>query len=1062
MAQTQVEGLTRMANRVSWLMPGGVSEMRIRITRFLVLAAVAAPWGLFATGAALAAAGGNPAAAYIREDDRYIYAGNDRVELTFQMTDGRLYSLMDKTSQLDFLARKEAWWGPFNFQINITGQDEYINGSQASRFTYAASSDKDGPMLSLNWEQFRASRPTPLDVRVSITVHIPSSDGLTYWNIAVTNNEAIIIRQVAFPDLEGIPQLSRDGRNDELTLPAMSGVLFQDPLNNFRINSGLGWEYPSTFATMQFMTYSSREQNSGLYLATRDAGGYSKYFSFLKPAQNWINMVVLHHPPLTPKTSFAPAYDAVVGVYTGNWYEAAQMYRGWALQQPWVMTATVPNVNQPTSWLSQLPLHQWVPTTPTGDGFCQYSFPFSQVATVSQDTAQFMGQPVVIDWIGWERDGWYIDYPDVLPPKEGWFSFEESIRKTHELGNRVMAILDTTSYSDILAGWASDKGGAATGEGGQYLNTWQLSECGRNATFRAMCPATDVWRERLRNLILPLASRQVDVIELDGFPIFGPLPCTNPAHSHPPGGGNWWYLSYRDIFEGIKREARQLNPGIVFNAEGGAEVYLSFLDSVWDPFTTGFSPVSFSGTLLDIGKFHLIPMWHAVYHDKALIQSGIAFISTSGFAEVRDFYAYGFGQALVWGEAPTTWWNYLDLNTLPEPGAPEMAAYVKRIVSARTGYASRFLVNGRMLRPPVIQVPLFHNPGAKSIPYTLADYPPFDTPAVAGSLWQAPNGDAGYVFTNVSHDPVKFDLLIDAASTLLTPEGRYEVSLIRNGLPSVVQAAASLPVAIPVNIDPMDVILIGVSPSGSSSSLLPAINQGGVTEAMNFQQGVTASSWISIFGRNLSATTHDWTGAPELAQNKLPFVLDGVSITINGKPAAVSFVSPGQVNVLSPADIGTGSMSVIVKNANGQSAPATVTGTTALPAFYAPFADSGGNLFVTAVAVNGDLLGKVGLDPRVKRALRPGEIVLLFGTGFGDTSPVAPTDSVFTGAYPLRTLPVIRFGNVTASVAFGGIVSPGLYQFNLTVPEIPDGDVPVTAQIGAIQSSSKLMVSIKH
>ena len=50
----------------------------------------------------------------------------------------------------------------------------------------------------------------------------------------------------------------------------------------------------------------------------------------------------------------------------------------------------------------------------------------------------------------------------------------------------------------------------------------------------------------------------------------------------------------------------------------------------------------------------------------------------------------------------------------------------------------------------------------------------------------------------------------------------------------------------------------------------------------------------------------------------------------------------------------------------------------------------------------------------------------------------------------------------SASVAFGGIVSPGLYQFNLTVPEVPDGDVPATAQIGAIQSSSKLMVSIKH
>ena len=1036
--------------------------MRIRFYQFLARTTIAATWCLFVRCAPLAASAENQAAAYIREDSRYIYAGNDRIELTFQKTDGRLYSLMDKASRLDFLARKEAYWGPFNFQITVSGKDEYIVGSQSSHFTYAISSDKDGPVLSLNWEQFRSSRPAPLNIRVGITVHIPTSEGLTYWNIAITNDEPLIIRQVGFPSLAGIPQLSRDGRNDELALPAMSGVLFEDPLNNFRTNSGLGWDYPSTWATMQFMTYSSRERNSGLYLATRDAGGYTKSFSFSKPAQNWMNMVVIHRPPLTPKTSFAPAYDVVVGVYAGNWYEAAQIYRSWALQQPWVKKASVADVTQPTGWYPQLPLELWIPTTPSGGPTCEFRYPFSIVPVVSQDAAQYMGQPVAMDWVGWEREGWYLHYPDVFPPNEGWSSFEEAVRKTHELGNRIYIVLNTNGYSDFVPGWEADKGGAATGEDGRYLLSVPFSECGKSTTFHMMCPATGVWREKLRDLILPFASRQVDIIQLDGFPNNGPLACTNPAHNHAPSGGAWWYQSYRDIFEDIKREARQLNPQIVFTGEGGAEVYLSFFDAVWNPFTTGFSPAANSGTLFDIGKFHLIPLWHTVYHDKAVIRSGITFINTEGFAEVRDFYAFGFGQTLTWGEVPSTWWAWQKLANLTEPGTPEMAAYVKRIVNARTGYASEFLVYGRMLKTPAIQVPLFHNPGAKYIPYTLADYPPFDTPAVPVSLWQAPNGDVGYVFTNISHDPVKFDLLIDAVSTLLPPQGRYEISLIRNGTPSEVQATASLPLSIPVVVDPMDVVVVRVSRSTNGSPLLPTISFGGVTEAMNFQPGVTPSSWISIFGRNLSATTRDWTGAPEFAQSKLPFSLDGVSVNINGQPAAIYFVSPGQVNVLSSAEIGYGSVVVTVKNANGQSAPATIRGTPSLPAFYAPFADAAGNLFVTAVAANGDLLGKVGLDPRVKRALRPGEVVLLFGTGFGDTNPAAPTDSVFGGVYPLRTLPIIRFGNVTAPVVFGGIVSPGLYQFNLTVPEVPDGDVPITAEIGAIQSSSKVLVSIRH
>jgi len=59
-----------------------------------LLAVTAAP--------ALSAPGGS----YIRIDERYLYAGNDRVELVFQKNDGRLYSLVDKSSNVDFLVRK--------------------------------------------------------------------------------------------------------------------------------------------------------------------------------------------------------------------------------------------------------------------------------------------------------------------------------------------------------------------------------------------------------------------------------------------------------------------------------------------------------------------------------------------------------------------------------------------------------------------------------------------------------------------------------------------------------------------------------------------------------------------------------------------------------------------------------------------------------------------------------------------------------------------------------------------------------------------------------------------
>lgn len=47
-----------------------------------------------------------------------------------------------------------------------------------------------------------------------------------------------------------------------------------------------------------------------------------------------------------------------------------------------------------------------------------------------------------------------------------------------------------------------------------------------------------------------------------------------------------------------------------------------------------------------------------------------------------------------------------------------------------------------------------------------------------------------------------------------------------------------------------------------------------------------------------------------------------------------------------------------------------------------------------------------------------------------------------------RLRDTIRIGTSAAPVGFAGLISPGLYQFNLTIPNLPDGDHPVTAQVG--------------
>ncbi|MBI1895772.1 MAG: SBBP repeat-containing protein [Acidobacteria bacterium] len=234
----------------------------------------------------------------------------------------------------------------------------------------------------------------------------------------------------------------------------------------------------------------------------------------------------------------------------------------------------------------------------------------------------------------------------------------------------------------------------------------------------------------------------------------------------------------------------------------------------------------------------------------------------------------------------------------------------------------------------------------------------------------------------------------------------------------------------------------------------------GVSDAFTGQAGVAPTTWTALYGSALSTTTRTWDGAIQGTQ--LPTSLDEVRVSINGRAATMYFVSPGQVNVLAPLDDTTGNVEVTLTNRYGSSPPIQVRKTNYLPSFYAPFGESSG-LRVTVVGLDGTYIGKVGLDPRVTRAARPGEIVQIYATGFGPTSPAAPSDTTFSGAPQLVNAPRITIGGRDAAfVGNGNLVAPGLYQFNVTIPDLADGDHAIVAEAGGARSSANVFISVQR
>ena len=88
---------------------------------------------------------------------------------------------------------------------------------------------------------------------------------------------------------------------------------------------------------------------------------------------------------------------------------------------------------------------------------------------------------------------------------------------------------------------------------------------------------------------------------------------------------------------------------------------------------------------------------------------------------------------------------------------------------------------------------------------------------------------------------------------------------------------------------------------------------------------------------------------------------------------------------------------------------------------------------MAALHADYSLLGPTTLYPGLSTPAKPGEPVSLYGVGFGlPTAALSNGSSSQSGA--LAALPVCSIGSNTAPVSFAGLISPGLYQINMTIP----------------------------
>lgn len=227
-----------------------------------------------------------------------------------------------------------------------------------------------------------------------------------------------------------------------------------------------------------------------------------------------------------------------------------------------------------------------------------------------------------------------------------------------------------------------------------------------------------------------------------------------------------------------------------------------------------------------------------------------------------------------------------------------------------------------------------------------------------------------------------------------------------------------------------------------------------MVNAASFQPAVASGGFVSIVGAGFGNASRSWT-ASDFSAGNLPLSLDGVTVSINGRPAYVQYISPTQINAIAPDDDTIGQVPVQVMTPQGARNAATVLKQKLSPAFFTY--QSGATSYVAAVHLDGMLVGPAG--PSSRPAV-PGEAIQIFGTGFGPTNPAMPSSQLVSQPAPLSFPATVTIGGVNAQVQWAGLVSSGLYQLNVVIPNVGVGDLPVQTSVSGFESAAKGFIAV--
>ncbi|MBT7304821.1 MAG: hypothetical protein HN849_35160 [Victivallales bacterium] len=604
----------------------------------------------------------------------------------------------------------------FELRLEIPGQEGVDRSSSEARAVVTQARGPDAGIVTVY---------TFADMTVRTRVR-PIPGGLFDFGLEVDNRSPFAVTGVRYPILHSPEKLGPDSADDRILYPRCDGGLIEDPRRTMGGQS-LSETYPGPLSC-QLMTY--HDTQAGVYLATYDAAGHPKRFSVSMALD--CELSVQHLFPIAPGKGIRIAYPTVLGVFSGDWYAAAEIYRRWTRKQPWCATPLSKRQDTP-AWLKKGGIVTcYNPRARTKDG--KPRFTDEGLRAFCDTFSRDFGLPAIPNNRGWEQFGEWCGQ-EYLPPYPDDAAFARQAGIIRDAGGQGMIMLSGWR-------WTIDKplpGGtvhsnqerfdreiikhvthAADGKTPLVKSSTKENDW-HGAKYARLCPATPFAEQTAVEVAAHCAKAGYPIIHFDQE-VSGPAStsfCGHPGHGHAPGYGPWMHQAMARLYTRLRAECAPLNPDFALSMEEPNELYLPWLNlcqSRPNGITNEFPmrpPIK-----------RVVPLFSYLYHD--YLVGWVAFYPWRSAGRPRITVAKGFAAGMMPGLHIESTYRYK-----PEEKA-RFNAFLRACCEFYAGEGHEALLYGRMEAPLHIVVPQrTFNLGKRGL---------MRVPAVYHSLWTLPDG----------------------------------------------------------------------------------------------------------------------------------------------------------------------------------------------------------------------------------------------------------------------------------------------------------------------------------